>query len=224
MIWLALELSSVQGSLALLRAGQPLAAVVWRDAAPRRRGAPAKLEALLREAGVAPADLGGFAVGRGPGNYSGLRIALTLAQTMALPSGLPVIAVSSGAALARAEFRATRAERVTVYGDARRGQIWHATFARGTESAAAAGAAWALASAEDFAHGPPPAARAVSSDAARLAVGYAARRPDVEWEGADRFPLAADVGALAWERRQRGEPSDPLTPLYLHAAVAGFSA
>ncbi len=224
MIWLAIELSSVQGSLALLREGRTLAATVWRDAAPRRRGAPAKLEALLREAGVAPADLGGFAVGRGPGNYSGLRIALTLAQSMALPSGLPVIAVSSGAALACAELRAVPAERVVVYGDARRGQIWYATFVRGTEFAAAAGAAWALAAAEDFARCPPSASRAVSSDAARLAAGYAARRPDVEWEVADRFPHAADVGALAWERWQRREPSDPRTPLYLHSAVAGSPA
>ena len=219
MIWLAIELSSVQGSLALLRDGRPLASAAWRDAAPRRRGVMTQLDAMLRGANVSPADLAGLAVGRGPGNYSGLRIALTLAQILALPSGLPVLAVSSGAALARAELRAASAGRVTVYGDARRGQIWHATFTRSTESSAGAGAAWALAPTEDFARHPPSAARAVSPDAARLAAGYAAQRPDVAWEADERFPAASEVGALAWDRWTRGEPSDPLAPLYLHAAV-----
>jgi tRNA threonylcarbamoyladenosine biosynthesis protein TsaB len=49
---------------------------------------------LLAEIGLAPADLAAVAVGRGPAPYTGLRIALSTAQTFGFALGLPVWGVS----------------------------------------------------------------------------------------------------------------------------------
>lgn len=54
----------------------------------------------LKAAGLGKADLTGIAVGIGPGSYTGIRIAVTTAKTLAWTMGLPVFGVSSLAALA----------------------------------------------------------------------------------------------------------------------------
>lgn len=58
------------------------------------------IERLLEEHGVAPAELAGIAVGRGPGSYTGVRIAVSVAKTMAWALGIPVVAVSGLEAMA----------------------------------------------------------------------------------------------------------------------------
>jgi len=49
----------------------------------------------MREAGLAVGDLGGLVVGRGPGSFTGTRIAVSTAKGLALGAGLPVWGVSS---------------------------------------------------------------------------------------------------------------------------------
>lgn len=54
----------------------------------------------LKEAGVNPSDLHGVAVGVGPGSYTGTRIAITAAKTLAWAWDIPVVGISSLQALA----------------------------------------------------------------------------------------------------------------------------
>ncbi len=58
-----------------------------------------QIEALLGNAGVPPASLGGFVVGTGPGAFTGLRVGLATVKGLAYALGLPVIGVSTGEAL-----------------------------------------------------------------------------------------------------------------------------
>lgn len=58
------------------------------------------VHALLAEAELSLKQLDGLAVGRGPGAFTGVRIGISAAQGLALGTGLPVVGVSSLAALA----------------------------------------------------------------------------------------------------------------------------
>ena len=61
-------------------------------------------EQLLAEAGLAKSQLDAVAVGRGPGAFTGVRLAIALAQGIALALDRPVVPVSTLAALAARAF------------------------------------------------------------------------------------------------------------------------
>jgi tRNA threonylcarbamoyl adenosine modification protein YeaZ len=52
------------------------------------------VEAVMARAGIGWGDLGGIGVGTGPGNFTGVRIAVAAARGMALARGLPAAGVS----------------------------------------------------------------------------------------------------------------------------------
>ncbi len=60
------------------------------------------VDEALDAAGAAMEDLRGIVVGTGPGSFTGLRVALATAKTLAYACSLPLVGVSSAAALARA--------------------------------------------------------------------------------------------------------------------------
>ena len=83
---------------------------------------------LLRARGISLRDLDGVAFGRGPGGFTGLRIAAGLAQGLAAGAGKPVLPVSNLAAVAAGAARAQGRARVLVCMDARMGQVYWAAY------------------------------------------------------------------------------------------------
>lgn len=59
---------------------------------------------LLEQAGLTLAELDGLVVGRGPGSFTGLRIACSVVKGLAYPHDLPVYPVSGLAAIANEAF------------------------------------------------------------------------------------------------------------------------
>ena len=129
---LALEQSTNEGSVAVLRDETVSAQRTWEEKRRRKVGGSSvfsELTSLLDSAELTAADIELFAVGLGPGVFSGLRISLAVAQALALPGRVPVRGVPSGDALALQIRAETRGSRFTIVGDARRSRLWIAQFA-----------------------------------------------------------------------------------------------
>lgn len=88
------------------------------------------IERVLAEAGVRPADLTAIAVGVGPGPFTGLRVGLVTARTMAFALEIPVSGVCSLDILAAGAIDAGLDEFV-VATDARRKEVYLASYAGG---------------------------------------------------------------------------------------------
>lgn len=81
-------------------------------------------EELLAEGGVALHELDSLAFGRGPGAFTGLRIAAGVIQGMAWANELPVVPVSSLAALAYGAWREHGQAKVMAAIDARISEVY----------------------------------------------------------------------------------------------------
>ncbi len=97
----------------------------WVEA-PREHGdrVLGMVDAVLDEAGIAAADLDVIAFGRGPGAFTGVRIATALVQGMAAALDRPVVPVSTLAAIAQGVHRRTGHGRVLAALDARMGEVY----------------------------------------------------------------------------------------------------
>lgn len=92
------------------------------------------LDELLAEAGYTLKDMDCLGFGRGPGAFTGLRIAAGVAQGIAFGADLPVVAVSTLAALALEALDKTAMDYAYPCLDARMGEVYWGVYRRGAES------------------------------------------------------------------------------------------
>lgn len=123
MKWLAIETATDACSVALWFDGeiQEIAQI-----APQQHGQLIlqMTDSLLAEHGLKVSALDGLAFGCGPGSFTGVRIAASVIQGIALATDLPVVAVSTLAALAQGCYRQTQTESILVALDARMDEVY----------------------------------------------------------------------------------------------------
>ncbi|MFA5688857.1 MAG: tRNA (adenosine(37)-N6)-threonylcarbamoyltransferase complex dimerization subunit type 1 TsaB [Kiritimatiellales bacterium] len=216
MVVLGIECSSRQGSVALLDGDKLLAEKTGIADRIRHNVIFDALEEIRTGSGIQYADISLYAVGRGPGSFSGMRMSFAIAQSLALPDKKEVRAVSSGAALAyrvaqtflsaHEQTGKSAPQQIAVAGDARRGQIWLGMFHVDAASSPDVQFIddWKLIPYEEAAI--PDGTVVTSPEAERLEKIFPAI-------GAPEFPHARDVALLAQKI------SEPPEPLYMHPAV-----
>jgi tRNA threonylcarbamoyladenosine biosynthesis protein TsaB len=86
------------------------------------------VDELLNQAGMTLTQLDAIGFGRGPGAFTGLRIAAGMVQGLALGADLPVVSVSSLAVLAQRAFREFGWRACHVALDARMGEVYWGSY------------------------------------------------------------------------------------------------
>jgi tRNA threonylcarbamoyladenosine biosynthesis protein TsaB len=226
--------------LAIETATEACSVALWIDGevrerfgvAPRRHAELALpwAERLLAESGVARSQLDGIAVGRGPGAFTGVRLAVALAQGIALALDRPVVPVSTLAALAAPFLMPAGGDKVPKAGegqviaaiDARMGEIYVATFRRDGDSI--------IAASDEIVIAPGEYALPQGDGWIGVGTGFAAADGALQARFADRFvridadalPHAADVARLGAHAFERGGAVAPerVEPAYLRNNVA----
>ncbi|MDB5353529.1 MAG: universal bacterial protein YeaZ [Planctomycetota bacterium] len=125
---LALDTSTLCAAVALERGdGERFVAPVDASRRHGRELLPA-IRGLLRDAGIRPGELGAIGVGLGPGSYTGLRVGVTAAKTLAYATGARLVGLDSLEFFARSA--PIEALRVAAISDAQRGDLHVGDFAR----------------------------------------------------------------------------------------------
>jgi len=164
------------------------------------------IQSLLDAMSLTLADLDAVAYGCGPGSFTGIRIASSVAQGIAYAGNLPVIQVSSLAILAQSAFFEQNWRKLIIVTDARMGEVYYGAYEIGAEGLAAELIKDSLAKPEDVsveglrdAYGVGDAWR-VYPDELMKSLGF---KP-IAVQAAQQ-PSAKAVLALAQEKYKRGE-------------------
>lgn len=178
---------------------------------------------LLAEAGLTPRHLDAVAFGRGPGSFTGLRIACGVAQGIAFAVDIPVVPVSSLAALAQEAQAESGARHVLTAIDARMGELYWGIYQAGAEGLMQAVGQECVATAEAV---PLPADGKWLGVGSGWACGGEVLRarlgPALRSEAAERYPQARALIPLALAALARGEAvaAEQALPVYLRNQVA----
>ncbi|MEC9413568.1 MAG: tRNA (adenosine(37)-N6)-threonylcarbamoyltransferase complex dimerization subunit type 1 TsaB, partial [Pseudomonadota bacterium] len=124
---LALDTCTEMCSVAILKNGE-----LFEQSLLTQRGHSEKilgmLDEILAQADCSLADMDCIAFGRGPGSFTGVRVGVSVAQGIAFAAKLPVVPVSTLAAVAQRAIDEHGADHIAVAMDARMQEVYSATY------------------------------------------------------------------------------------------------
>jgi tRNA threonylcarbamoyladenosine biosynthesis protein TsaB len=201
---LAIETSVPTARVAVLGADGAVLATTEKTAARHSSNLLNLCDEAMRLAGVRIGDLAAIACGAGPGSFTGLRVGLSVAKGLALPTGIPLVLVSSLEVLAR-DLDAPAGALVVPCIDAGKDQVYARFFGAGS------GDEWAIgppALAERIREAAPPSVVIGGTGLDRYRDLFSAALGDATIRSSVAGPSAISVGTLALERFRRGETDD----------------
>ncbi|WP_342514278.1 tRNA (adenosine(37)-N6)-threonylcarbamoyltransferase complex dimerization subunit type 1 TsaB [Sporosarcina sp. FSL K6-1522] len=95
MIWLGIDTANTPLSVAIVKDQELLVEETSAMAVNHSLRAMPAIEELFAKTGISPSDIDAIAVSEGPGSYTGVRIGVTIAKTLAWTLGKPLVGVSS---------------------------------------------------------------------------------------------------------------------------------
>lgn len=126
MIWLGIDTANTPLSVAIVKDGQLLAEENAAMAINHSLRAMPAIEELFNKVGMSPADVDAIAVSEGPGSYTGVRIGVTIAKTLAWTLQKPLYGLSSLQVLAGNAIYFNGL--ICPIMDARRGNVYSAAY------------------------------------------------------------------------------------------------
>jgi tRNA threonylcarbamoyladenosine biosynthesis protein TsaB len=182
------------------------------------------IESLLAAAGLSLNQMDALAFGRGPGSFTGVRIAAGVVQGLAFGADLPVAPVSTLAAMAQEAFAETESRYAFPCIDARMGEVYWGVYRRGAEGLAVVVGSEAVADAGMVEFPEEAEGFGIGSGWGTYARVLRERVGEGRVHGilADRFPRACWVARLGAGVFQRGEcvMAEDAQPVYLRDKVA----
>ena len=149
MLVLALDASTYDGSVAVLRDGGVVAERTTAMRGEREERLMPAVAGALRDAGVDVAELDAVACGAGPGSFTSLRIAASIAKAIAVARDVPLLVAPSPLLVVAAAEPPLNAERYLVLMDAMRGDVFaQFVLVDAAGSVVAEAAAWLASRAE----------------------------------------------------------------------------
>lgn len=197
-------------SVALLQGYTRLGAAANDDPRQHTESLTPMIKEVLESAGAKMSDLSGVVVGTGPAPFTGLRVGLVTARTLALALDVPVYGVSALAGVARGVFDGEDVDEAVIVTDARRKEVYWARYARAGEHDVTEVAPPAVARPEELAVD-------IRGETIR-GRGVALYPEHLDGESAELDPAA--LGRIALVRRAQAEREGravelPTDPLYL---------
>lgn len=129
--WLILETSGRVARVGLARANAIVRSAELDSGRRHARELIPTIDAMLRAESLRPTDLTGVIASRGPGSYTGLRVGLATAKSLAYAIGCQLRTVDTSAAIA--EQAPAEANQLWVITDALQNQIYLQRFSRGED-------------------------------------------------------------------------------------------
>ncbi len=214
---LAIETSSASGTIAAADGSRLIAEHPLDPQVRSARSLAPGIRELLAAVDWKVHDIELVAVTIGPGSFTGLRVGIATAKTLAYCLGARSVGITTLEVIA-AQYDG-EAPRLSVAIDAQRGQVFAAEFLRASSEWQIVGEPRVLNNHDWLGalhHSGAASGPALGKLAGQLPTGVTIAAPE-QWN-----PRAATVAALAWQRHLRGMYDDvwKLAPLYLRQSAA----